>query len=191
LARGILQMKIQEKTFVAKNGRTILLRSPLESDTEAMLSFMRTLFHESYKNMNGPPDRFDLTTTEEEARFIKDHLDADRGFLITAFDADQIIGNLGLFGLAAPVSKHCGELGMGVLKKYHGLGIGGALMDHCLDEAKRIGLWNIRLVVRTFNKPAFQLYEKKGFVRVGTYKAVAKIGDNFEDEHIYQRLLER
>jgi ribosomal-protein-alanine N-acetyltransferase len=48
-----------------------------------------------------------------------------------------------------------------------GQGIGSALLDAALDEAKRHGTEEVFLEVRSSNLPARQLYESRGFAEVG------------------------
>jgi RimJ/RimL family protein N-acetyltransferase len=62
-------------------------------------------------------------------------------------------------------------------------------MDRCLEEAEKIGVWNIRFNVRTFNAAAIALYERLGFERVGLLKSVACIDGKYVDEYIYQRVV--
>ena len=59
-------------------------------------------------------------------------------------------------------------------------------MCYCIEIAKQLGIWNIRFTVRTYNPAGIHLYEKMGFRRVGILHSVAKVGDKYCDEYLYQ-----
>jgi ribosomal protein S18 acetylase RimI-like enzyme len=63
------------------------------------------------------------------------------------------------------VSAHCATLGMGLLPKYRGQGIGRKLMQRALDAAFAFGFTRIELTVRQANVNAIALY--RNFVRDG------------------------
>lgn len=179
-------MRVPERAVTGKGGLRISLRSPEESDTEAMLSFLRSLFHESSENLNAPADWFDRTTVAEQAAKIRAQLEAPRAFLLCAFHDGSIVGNLSFGGMAAPANGHCGELALGVLASHQARGIGSALLSYCLDTAKARGMWNVRFTVRTHNAAAIRLYERLGFRRIGRLSAVAKVDGKYMDEYLYQ-----
>lgn len=58
-------------------------------------------------------------------------------------------------------------------------GIGMRLMEHMLEESRRLGVNRIFLQVRPSNAAARRLYEKFGFRAVGIRRAYYR--DNFED----------
>ena len=57
-----------------------------------------------------------------------------------------------------------------VKEKYRNKGIAKKLMDSFIDEAKNRNIAFINLEVRASNAPAIALYEKYGFVKMGTRK---------------------
>jgi ribosomal protein S18 acetylase RimI-like enzyme len=63
------------------------------------------------------------------------------------------------------------ELGIAVLPEYRGQGIGGALIDVLLEQARASGFIAVSLSVRQDN-PAARLYRRHGFVEVDTVPAV-------------------
>lgn len=67
------------------------------------------------------------------------------------------------------------ELGkMAVSGNYQGHGLGNILMQHCIDEAQRLGIKKLILFSNTSLGPAIHLYRKYGFVEAafeaGHYK---------------------
>ena len=63
--------------------------------------------------------------------------------------------------------RHAGQLGIGVLKEYRGLGVGKALMATTLEWAVPNRMERVELSVRASNPRARQLYESLGFVQEG------------------------
>src|SRR5260370_3572470 len=61
------------------------------------------------------------------------------------------------------VQAHCGTLGMGILPKYRGYGIGRSLTGRTVDAALAFGLTRIDLTVRESNANAIALYTAVGF----------------------------
>lgn len=172
-----------------KDGTPLTLRSPAAADAGIMLDYMRTLLHESSRNMNHWAAGFDAMTDAEEAAVLAKYAADARGFMLSAFAEDgTIVGNIGVFVDGRGRLAHCGTIGMGARVAYHGKGLGYALMQAGMAQAAAAGLWNLRLTVRTFNEPAIRLYEKCGFARVGTLKAVAQVDEGFADEYLYQWL---
>lgn len=82
--------------------------------------------------------------------------------------------------------RHIGHLaGMMVLPDAQGRGIGAALLDACIAEARRIGTLDLlTLSVTASNAAASTLYERRGFVRYGTLRRAIRLGDTFLDKHL-------
>ena len=59
--------------------------------------------------------------------------------------------------------RHCGSLGMGLLPKYRGRGIGQLLFQECLRLAVQAGLTRVELEAREDNESALALYTRLGF----------------------------
>ena len=55
-----------------------------------------------------------------------------------------------------------------ILKKYWNLGIGTALIEFAIENAKKLGYLQIELYVSVKNERAIALYEKHGFKNYGT-----------------------
>ena len=80
-----------------------------------------------------------------------------------ALDGSIVVGWADVFPNWADAVAHCGILGMGVLAKYRGRGIGTALLSACLAKAAAKGISRVVLEVRADNANAIHLYEKAGF----------------------------
>ena len=76
---------------------------------------------------------------------------------------------------------HCGTLGMGLLPKLRGQGIGRKLMQRTLGAALEFGLTRIELTVRETNVNAIALYKKFGFEAEGLHRKAVRIEGRYED----------
>jgi len=85
------------------------------------------------------------------------------GLIFYAKYNNEIVGTASL--LKVTDSEY--ELGkMAVTSSAQGLGIGKALMDHCLDVAKHMGLKTVILYSNRSLGPAIHIYRKYGFKEV-------------------------
>jgi RimJ/RimL family protein N-acetyltransferase len=181
-------MLVTESEVVLRDGRRVWLRSPREADVALVLPFLVKLTKESWKNLNHPASYFARMTKEAESTILRDLEAHPKSFFIGAFTEAGLVGNVGCRMSPATVASHCGDIGIGILEAYQGVGLGTVLFGRAVEEATRVGLVNLTLRVRTFNAVAIRLYEKLGFERVGTLRAVARIEDAFADEYLYQRV---
>lgn len=78
---------------------------------------------------------------------------------------------------------------MGVLKNYHGYGIGRMLGKVMIAHAKEMGIRRIELSIIKNNKISFNLAKKLGFELEGIKRSSIKIGDNFYDEYFLSKLI--
>jgi len=79
------------------------------------------------------------------------------------------------------VSLHCAALGMGLLPKYRGQGIGRKLMQRTIDAALALGFTRIELTVRETNVNAIALYRSFGFEREGLHRKAVRIDGRYEN----------
>lgn len=91
------------------------------------------------------------------------------GEIFFALDDDAIIGTASLL----KVNDEEYELAkMAVTEKYKGLGIGKMLMEHCIDEAKKLDAKKLTLVSNTKLDAAIHVYRKYGFVEIPLPKEI-------------------
>ncbi len=96
-------------------------------------------------------------------------------YVLLAFVDGEIAGNAGLHPAGrSPRRAHARMLGICVLSKYQGMGVGRALMQALVGLAdKWLPVTRIELTVFSDNAPAIKLYESFGFEREGIHKAYA------------------
>ena len=99
---------------------------------------------------------------ERIAAFVKESAATD-AIQFFALDQAEVVGWVDIFPSWAHAVSHCGSLGMGVHPNYRGQGLGGRLLEKCIQKAWTKGLTRIELEARADNEAAIALYEKFGF----------------------------
>jgi ribosomal protein S18 acetylase RimI-like enzyme len=108
-----------------------------------------------------PNDVIQLSNPQEEI--------LDKGGKIFFALDDAVIGTASLL----KVNDEEYELAkMAVTEKYKGLGIGKMLMEHCIDEAKKLDAKKLTLVSNTKLDAAIHVYRKYGFVEIPLPKEI-------------------
>jgi RimJ/RimL family protein N-acetyltransferase len=130
------------------------------------------------------PEAFDADLDNEAARPPESYVgrlglsEAKGGtFLLGAWLGPQMVGMIGLERQFLPKLRHSAELNSMLVTPQHvGKGIGLALIEECLAQARRAqGLELITLRVSADNASAIKLYEKAGFQACGTVPRAAKL----------------
>lgn len=104
-------------------------------------------------------------------------------FLLGAFVSEggvmRLVGSVGLERETRAKTRHIATLiGMIVLPSHTRRGIGRALVDACIDEARRArGLRMIVLSVTASSEPVERLYQKAGFTRYGLLPDAVRLTD--------------
>lgn len=92
---------------------------------------------------------------------------------------NEIVGTCSVNGINKKRIKHKVGLGITVLKKYWGEGIGGKLINHAIEYCKLNSIKKIELEVRIDNKRAIKLYKKFGFEIEGEIKKSVYLNGNY------------
>lgn len=95
----------------------------------------------------------------------------------------NILGQCEISNIEWDAAEHVGNLGIIVQKKYRDFGLGYALMDFAIKEAKRINNKK-KIILSCFasNERALYLYKKFGFKQIGVRKKQFFIDDEYYDE---------
>jgi ribosomal protein S18 acetylase RimI-like enzyme len=100
---------------------------------------------------------------------------------------DGVVAGHVTIGRASPVahheSAHVGELGILVHRDHRSAGVGDALLREAVRQAR--GTFEVvRLSVFSVNTRARRLYERHGFLYIGSRAAAVKRGDRYFDEDL-------
>jgi RimJ/RimL family protein N-acetyltransferase len=113
-------------------------------------------------------------------------------FTLGAWRATRLLGAIGCEREPRLKVRHIGHLvGMMVRPEARGTGIGAALLEACIAEARRAqGLELLTLSVTAGNLPALRLYERAGFVPYGTLARAIRLGERYLDKDLMSLALE-
>ena len=71
-----------------------------------------------------------------------------------------------------------------------GHGLGGAMLDHLIAEANRLGFHKLVLAAFPFNEAGMRLYQSRGFRTVGIYHEQGRLDDRWVDTIIMEKMLD-
>lgn len=179
---------IASKTVMTE-GRSITIRSARVGDAEQILEYLKRIISEG-AYMRTAPEEFTLTV-EQEAEWIRKHLDAPGKLMILAEAESRIVGYLNFCNYEKKRLSQNGSFGISVHKEWRNLGIGRLLIETMLDWARRNPLIEkVYLEVFASNERAIHLYQKLGFVEEGRKSRHVKFSDGyFEDEILMSRFV--
>lgn len=155
---------MQRKTFLAKDGREVIIRPPRWEDLDGLVEYINSLVDEKVEIVLKKK-----VTREEEAEWLAKRLiSIDKGeviHVVAEVDGQVVAG--AEVGKQTHRMSHVGMLGLGIKSPYRGIGIGTIIMETLIEESKKAGLKVLVLDVFDTNNIAKELYEKMGFKEVG------------------------
>lgn len=151
-----------------KIGRTIILCNAEVSDSENLITYMKTTSAET-PFLIREPDEFRMTLEQEEA-FINARINSERELMLIATIDGEHIGNCSLMSIGAYRRYyHRCAIAIALYRKYCGAGIGKIMLETVLSVAKELGYEQAELEVVRDNDNAIALYRKLGFNEYGTF----------------------
>ena len=150
----------------------IIIREASPDDAEKLIGFFRLIGGES-DNLSFGAEGIDITPEQERAFIERIASDRHSAFFVAVKDG-EIVGDVSLSGFPRRMS-HRAELSVVVAKREWHKGIGSLLMQKAILYATENDIELISLDVRHDNENAIKLYEKYGFVKVGTFPAFMRI----------------
>jgi RimJ/RimL family protein N-acetyltransferase len=123
--------------------------------------------------LEAPP----LETTRD---FVLDNLKAGQSQFVALADG-RVVGWCDVLRKERPALRHAGVLGIGIVAAYRGAGIGAALIEATLADARKKGLTRIELDVRCDNERAQRLYVRFGFSIEGRLRRQMLIDGVYHD----------
>jgi len=157
-------MVVQPRTFRAKDGGKVTLRSVKWDDLDDLIELINSLVEEGTDIL-----RTEKVTRSEEAEWLGKRLARiDKGELIDAVAEveGKVIANSEV-EKRSDLMSHLGYLGIAIKSGYRGIGIGTQIMKTLIDESKKAGLKILVLDHFDTNTTARKLYEKMGFKEAG------------------------
>lgn len=160
-------MILEPKTIELKDGRKCVIRNGCATDAVQMINYLKVSASETEFILRYPDEV--QYTEESEAEILEKNKANPHAFMAVAEVDGVIAGNCAInpCGGKRKIRHRC-EFGIALMKEYWNLGIGTALIEFAIENAKKLGYLQIELYVSVKNERAIVLYEKHGFKNYGT-----------------------
>ena len=174
-------MQIQPCTVRLKDGREVLLRSPEKADAQGLLDYMRVTSGETHFMARYPEEC--TADVQWEYDFLDRITPHPKDFMIVAILDGELAGGCSVMAVSGHIkTRHRGSLGISIKQKAWG-GLGTAMIEAALRQAKENGFEQVELGVFEDNPRARHLYEKLGFQEQGrTLRAFRLKDGTYRDE---------
>lgn len=183
---------MEEKKITGKNGATFCIKEIGPEYAEAYLDFFKQVSAEThYMSCYGDEIGTTAKDVENQQERIRSMNADERQGMFSIFDGDKIIGDIAVrtSGKGRKTAHRC-SFGLGILKEYHGIGLGTSLMEYGLAFAKEAGYQLAELDVLSDNEVARGLYKKMGFQEWGCLPDAFHLDDGtvLEEVTMYRQL---
>lgn len=185
----MLMAHIESKQLTLDDGRVVTLRSARVEDAAGLLENLHAITRESDQLLMFPGEvRY---TVEQEAAWVREHLEHPRSMILVAEVDGRIVGCLDFRPGERRKQHHYGSFGIALRQAYRGRGVGSAMIQMMLDwAAAHPQIEKVGLSVFSTNQRAIALYERLGFVEVGRSPHHFRLGpDNYADNIIMCRFV--
>ena len=156
----------------------ITIEKAQPGDAEAIIAYMNKIGCET-ENLSFGSEGYSISAKEEED-IIREKNQSPRNALFLAKREGAIVGDASIEAFSRR-KAHRAEFGISVAKAEWGQGIGSRLLETVIQHAKEQQIEVIELQVRSDNERAIGLYQKYGFIKIGTYPKYFKIGHTYVD----------
>ena len=175
--------------YILKNGERVTIRLPKIEDAEDMVYLKENTDRETLFLALEPGEH--TITVEGEEKIIQEATeDSDSEWFVAEYQG-MVVGQC-YVGLAQRNLRfrHRAEVGFAILRKYCNLGIGGKLMEECIDWCMQHEVEQMELYVVCENEVALNMYQDFGFIAYGTIPHALKYADDtYADEYYMVRPL--
>ena len=183
-------MIFPEKEIRLKDGRTALLRSPLPSDAEAALEYMKITASETPYLLRSP-EEVTLTVADEEKYLTRVAADPNTVSIFCFVDG-ILAGNCNISRKTKLKNRHRASIGIALKQEFWNLGIGSALFEEMIAVAQDWDIMQLELEVFEGNDRAMGLYRKMGFEIVSHVPNAIRMGDgSFRKEFLMLKPLKK
>lgn len=154
------------RNITLKDGRECCLRNGTWQDGQTV-SDLFVATHGQTDYLLAYPEEHSFTVTQE-CEFLEARSESENQIMLLAVVDGAIVGTAGIEAVGRKYKvRHRAEFGISVDREYWGLGIGRALMDACIECAKKAGYLQLELDVVADNDRAIALYKSGGFTEYG------------------------
>ena len=160
------------RRFTLASGKKVTLRALRWEDLDGLLMFINSLVNEKQGDKKSTLyTGFDRKVTrEEEVEWLAQTLVATEGETVINMVADidgKIVANGDVTRGRYKDTHHHGHLGLTMISKYRGQGIGRRMIEALVRESRSAGLKALDAEFLADNETARRAYEKAGFKQAG------------------------
>ncbi len=162
----------------------VTLRALRWEDLDDMVRFINSLVEERSVDSDLGIVVDKKQTREQEAEYVSQALmRLEKGDIISvvAEVGGRVVANSDVRRIQYEDTRHHGHLGIAILRKFRGLGIGLAMMNTLMRECRKAGMKTLQLEVFANNARAIHVYRKVGFREVGRIPRKMHRGSRFYD----------
>lgn len=150
----------------------VQIKKAVSTDARLLSVLAATTFYEAYHEQDDPHDLANYIVDSFEGDSIREQIADPLTSFFIAYRDNLAVGYAKLIDSSREpcvVGTDTIELKrLYILERVWRQGIGEALLNYCVDEARRLGKDSIWLGVWQMNGRARPFYEKHGFVKMGT-----------------------
>lgn len=168
------------------------IRPCTDSDAIALSTVAAATFLETYAGIvDGKDILYHCGTTHQPASYVRLLADPTRKLFLA--EIDEGVAPIGFMLMGPPdlpVATDADDMELTriyALHRFHGEGLGQAMMDTAIETAKAAGAKRLLLAVYSRNARALAFYGRNGFKQVGT--RVFHVGDNGYDDYVLAKTL--
>ena len=185
-------MFIQEIEFELKDGRKAVIRSPRDEDIPGMLDYLYISAGETEFILRYPEECSVYTEEGEKALFDRINR-SDNEVMLVCLVEGRVAGNCNLSRSRYRKISHRGSIGVALMKKYWGQGIGTRFLSELIRIAEEQDeLLQLELDFVEGNTRARALYEKMGFRITGVKPNSIRLKDGrLVNEYMMVREIKR
>ncbi|MCI8601478.1 MAG: GNAT family N-acetyltransferase [Oscillospiraceae bacterium] len=181
-------MRFPAEKITLKDGREAVLRLPEVADAAEMVDCLKQLCSETPFLLRSA-EEFSMTVEEEAALFEKLAASSEKLYIICTVGG-EIAGSCSLSCSLRQKIQHRASIGISVLKRFWGLGLGSAMFAAMEKTARGQGITQLELGHMGSNVRAHQLYLRMGFTEYGRCpNAFRQPSGVFEDEVLMYKSL--
>lgn len=176
------------RTFPAKDGRLVVLRTPTLNDLDDLLSVINSLVDEQANILVD-----EQISRENEVQWLSDalaRLEKDETIYVVAEVDGKVVGNSELSRKTSGRDRHVGTIGIAIRDGFRGTGIGTEMIRTLVNRAKGMGLKVLTLSVFANNERAHHVYREAGFADVGRIPKKFHKEGKYIDEILMAQVLE-
>lgn len=166
----------------------IIYREPTTEDAQKIVDFYNYVGGETHF-LSFEKDEYPLDLAAQEGAIASTNAHPASIMLLAMYGVE--IAGIGTISSGNKIkSRHQGELGIVVAKKYQALGIGTEIINRLIDFCKGNGITTrIQLDTSCNNEVAVRLYEKFGFEIEGRLKNTQLIDGEYSDLYVMGLML--